>query len=186
MARKQAPVRVRDSEPQANPFELAATVADSIQLVDVAVVECRGGAILDPGHPESSGRLALPEVGFRLAEGRVLQIRQHFRASVPPNPKRKKGPGLEIECILQLDYELTIDPTTISESNFEAFAQINGLFNAWPYWREFAQNLAARMGHPGFVVPVFRFQDLPAILGESGRGTPPGTTARKKRKSDTA
>ncbi|MBU4232572.1 MAG: hypothetical protein L6277_02245 [Desulfobacterales bacterium] len=31
---------------------------------------------------------------------------------------------------------------------------INPIFNAWPYWREFVQNMSARMGFPALTVPL--------------------------------
>jgi hypothetical protein len=37
-----------------------------------------------------------------------------------------------------------------------AFATINEVFNAWPCWREYVQNVVARMGLPSITVPVFR------------------------------
>jgi len=37
-----------------------------------------------------------------------------------------------------------------------AFARTNGIYNAWPYWREFVQNMIARMNLPPLVIPVFR------------------------------
>jgi hypothetical protein len=50
----------------------------------------------------------------------------------------------------------------VSDVNLEAFSLTNGIFNAWPYWREFVQNTVARMGIQGSItVPVFRIGDNP-------------------------
>lgn len=35
------------------------------------------------------------------------------------------------------------------------FAELNGTYNVWPYWRELVQTFAARAGMGGLVVPVF-------------------------------
>ena len=63
---------------------------------------------------------------------------------------------MSIECSFLLTYSAP-SVGDLTPGNLEAFAQINGIFNAWPYWREFVQNMAARMGLPQLVIPVFRF-----------------------------
>ena len=45
----------------------------------------------------------------------------------------------------------------IDERNIIAFATTNGIYNAWPYWREFLQNTTTRMGFPPVIAPPFRF-----------------------------
>ena len=42
---------------------------------------------------------------------------------------------------------------------FKAFAEMNGVYNAWPYWREFVQNATVRMGLPALTIPVFRISE---------------------------
>ena len=36
------------------------------------------------------------------------------------------------------------------------FAELNGTYNAWPYWRELVQNMTVRAGMSGITVPVFK------------------------------
>ena len=36
----------------------------------------------------------------------------------------------------------------------EYFMTINPISNAWPYWREFVQNMSSRMGFPALTVPL--------------------------------
>lgn len=36
------------------------------------------------------------------------------------------------------------------------FAELNGTYNVWPYWRELVQTFAARAGMGSLVVPVFK------------------------------
>ena len=50
----------------------------------------------------------------------------------------------------------------INDEHLHAFSATNGVFNAWPYWREFVQNTTARMGLPTpVIVPVFRLGENP-------------------------
>ena len=68
----------------------------------------------------------------------------------------KGDPIILIDCTLVLEYEAKA-VGDLPAANLRAFAETNGVFNAWPYWREFAQSMAARMGIPRLVIPVFRF-----------------------------
>jgi hypothetical protein len=65
------------------------------------------------------------------------------------------GPGVELTCVLDLRYTLPEGFESTPEER-QAFADLNGVFNAWPYFREFVQSATVRMGLPAFVVPVLR------------------------------
>lgn len=41
------------------------------------------------------------------------------------------------------------------------FANVNGVFNCWPYWREFVQNITPRMGLPSLIVPLLKIPKKP-------------------------
>lgn len=56
---------------------------------------------------------------------------------------KAQPPALAIDATLNLHYALSEERTA---DEAEAFAQVNGVFNAWPYWREIVQSTAARMG----------------------------------------
>lgn len=65
------------------------------------------------------------------------------------------SPGLAIRAAFALDYELP-PAAGFEESRLRAFAMTNGVYNAWPYWREYVQSTTTRMGLPPIIVPVFR------------------------------
>ena len=44
----------------------------------------------------------------------------------------------------------------LTDDGIKEFANLNGVFNAWPYWREFIQNTIARMNLPPLTIPVYR------------------------------
>jgi len=62
---------------------------------------------------------------------------------------------LLIRAVFLLVYEID-DFEGIDKAGFQVFADLNGIYNAWPYWREIVQNTIARMGLPTLVIPVFR------------------------------
>jgi hypothetical protein len=48
------------------------------------------------------------------------------------------------------------DTNGIEGEDIKAFAEVNSIFNSWPYLREFIQSTALRMGFPGLVVHLFK------------------------------
>ncbi len=71
--------------------------------------------------------------------------------------KSQDGPAqvLSLEASYLLTYSLH-SGVDLDESCYKHFAEVNGPYNAWPYWRELVQSVTGRVGLPGFVVPVFR------------------------------
>lgn len=44
----------------------------------------------------------------------------------------------------------------IEDVCYEYFAEVNGPYNCWPYWRELVQTATGRVGLAGVTVPVYR------------------------------
>lgn len=65
------------------------------------------------------------------------------------------APVLELEATYQLVYTLK-KANTYPEDALQFFAEINGTYNVWPYWRELAMTVSGRVGIPAVVVQVFR------------------------------
>lgn len=64
-------------------------------------------------------------------------------------------PSLLIEAQYRILYTRPSDYNATAEE-IEEFAQKNGVFNAWPYWRELTHSLYGRMELPLPPIPVFR------------------------------
>ena len=64
-------------------------------------------------------------------------------------------PVVNVSASFLLMYEMR-DIEGFTDDHYEQFAKMNGVFNAWPYWREYVQNVTVRMGLPALTVPVFR------------------------------
>lgn len=61
---------------------------------------------------------------------------------------------MSMDAAYALVYELRPD-AEIEDHCFEYFAEVNGPYNAWPYWRELVQTATGRTGMAGVTVPVF-------------------------------
>lgn len=76
-------------------------------------------------------------------------------------PEEAKPPDkqVEIKATLELVYD-SPDAGKFNQDALDWFGRANGVYNGWPYWREFVQNATTRMGLPPLVIPTFR---LPKI-----------------------
>lgn len=63
---------------------------------------------------------------------------------------------LSVELVLQYELRTEAPPDDLRELLFDAFAGLNGVYNAYPYLREHVQSTIGRMGLPPLVIPVFR------------------------------
>jgi hypothetical protein len=58
---------------------------------------------------------------------------------------------------------------------------INPISDAWPYWREFVQNMSSRMGFPALTVPLLEIRPKKAATKEAkGQPAKKESTRRKK------
>jgi hypothetical protein len=63
----------------------------------------------------------------------------------------------EVSATFALRYAVPADVlAALTEDDVRDFADMNGLYNAWPYWRELLQSTTGRIGLHGVVAPVFR------------------------------
>ena len=72
-----------------------------------------------------------------------------------------KAPVFSVECVYELCYRLKEDYKPQADE-IEAFKNGNAVFNCWPYFREFFQNLTARMGQTPPPLPLLRIVPKPA------------------------
>lgn len=69
---------------------------------------------------------------------------------------------MNIEAVYVASYTVAgIDGLT--REHIDAFGDINGTYNVWPYWREFVQSSTMRMGLAPLTLPVHRPADQRAL-----------------------
>ena len=74
--------------------------------------------------------------------------------------QKKENAYLEIEATFLLLYHIQ-NIEGLDDNAFRSFAEFNGTYNAWPYWREFVQSITSRMQLPPLTIPVFRIVSPP-------------------------
>jgi len=109
------------------------------------------------GFPPQKG----PAVDVRHSADATLQFGTNVRALVrfalDATEARAKRPRrvFWLKASFELVYKVPPTPEPSPEA-LRAFSQTNAVFNAWPYWREFVQNMTARMNLPPLTLPLFR------------------------------
>ncbi len=137
----------------------AVLVADRVALRDVRVV--KSGCLLKPSGIKGPYKINLnQEVDIQInREKKTVVVLPSFKLFAYVIEDIRKDPDFEISAVFALTY--TIDKfDDLDKEDFKAFGYANGIYNAWPYWREFTQNMTSRMGVPPLTIPVFRLSSL--------------------------
>jgi preprotein translocase subunit SecB len=82
-----------------------------------------------------------------------------------------------IKATIELAYSLTAE---FEENELDCFARVNGIYHAWPYWREFVQNSTTRAGLPPLTLHPIQAGEALVMAG-----FPPATNEKKKAKANT-
>lgn len=174
MAKRKVKTKVSKSKEK---FDAGLLVSDRVQLKDIRLVSSKCDQI--PGA--TSGKKTFDinystEVQVDRKSGYVVVIAKfHFEAFIE---SKTSQPVILIDASFLLSYKIE-NFEGLTQKGFERFANLNGIYNSWPYWREFVQNTIVRMGLPSLSIPVFRIVE-PLDKKTIGR-----KTAKKKVKSKT-
>ncbi|WP_169981208.1 hypothetical protein [Tautonia rosea] len=153
MSEEQVPVSV----PSTDPFALAIPVSRQVQIRNIILSESasrrtsKAAAILDDFSPTIQ-IAQVHHVADREAKSLIVVVPLKL---IVEEDGDKPIEHVRISATFILFYRVD-SYEGIEEENLEAFASMNGVFNAWPYWREYVQSMAVRMGLPPIVVPVHR------------------------------
>jgi len=133
-------------------------VANSVQLQDVRLIDSTSHVEPEAIKGKKSYEIERSAKVETSGESPLIMVFARFRLHAPSEEDPKKS-VLDIGASFLLVYKGE-DVKGFDKETLEEFADINGLFNAWPYWREFVQNVTTRMGLPPLTVPVLRVGTL--------------------------
>ena len=150
-------------------------VADRVQIRDVRLIHCNcDQKPAAATNKKSYGITTSTDVQLDRDKGFIVVVAKfHFEASVG---KESQQPVLTMDASFVVTYQID-SFEGLTQEGFKQFANLNGIYNAWPYWREFVQNMIGRMGLPPLTIPVFRIVETSPVP-RTGR-KPKKTKARK-------
>ena len=151
------------SEQKKDPFELAVQVAERVEILNVLLASCEGKRT--PSFKFKGEAFVLSTGVKKLNFGKNATLERLFISPTFTLSLSDDDSELEPQLAISAKFVLVYSIKSfegIDEENIRAFAAINGVFNAWPYWREFVQSTTARMGLPKpITIPVYRLGENP-------------------------
>jgi len=140
-------------------IQLARQVARHVQLKYVTMKSAHIESALPPDQPVSEPvsinqqhRCSFDEK--LLDDRRDIHVTTEFRLQASKNAS-EKSELVKLEVTFVLVYTLPLD-AKYEPHCVQHFAELNGVYNAWPYWREIVQSATGRVGLGGIMVPVYR------------------------------
>lgn len=92
---------------------------------------------------------------------------QFSLVSLTPDSTAKRPECVRVRMKLSLAYELNDDgDSEIAPDDVEAFGRINGLYNSWPYIREFVSSATARLQLPPLFLPLLTIAAAVDLVGD--------------------
>lgn len=145
-----------DKKTKTIDFQRVVKVADRIDLQAVRLIQ--SDCLLRATGLRGPYELALDQsVEVRVdSDRKSMAVIPSFKVDAFVKDVKKEEPDFKISASFVLNYKIE-NSEGLSDEDFQAFGDVNGIFNAWPYWREFVQNTTVRMGLPPLTIPVFRF-----------------------------
>jgi len=80
--------------------------------------------------------------------------------SKPPEDLSSLNIYAYVKATFELAYKMP-ENFPVEPKDLQTFANLNGIFNVWPYFREFIQSTFAKMSFPLVVVPLMRIGPPP-------------------------
>jgi hypothetical protein len=142
------------TQQKSSQLKMVGQIAPHVEIVDVRLVRTIGRIWKDwspKGHPKIN--LAITHKSRCRQEKSTLLAEVTFKlvGSVADDPTKKV---VSLSADFELGYNLSRE-VDLTPRQLSAFANLNVLYNAWPYWREFVQNMAG-----GWVCHAWLFRSL--------------------------
>lgn len=157
------------------PFELMAKVARVVPHIRLEGIQMmRFSAAANLPKDKKPFTIHMQRQVKTKRDGKALAIRIDWRLNLLPEdvqPGNASQPGIFIESSHHLSYTLQNDAITADE--IRAFAQVNAVMNAWPYWREFVQSTTSRLGLPPLTLPLITSSQLISDLEDNAPESAP-------------
>lgn len=135
-------------------MQLVAVIANKSQIQNIVV---KSGSF----RREFTEKELPTHVDYRVSvenafdkEKKTISVQISFiaLAKYTPSDEDEKAP-ITIAADFVLSYVLD-SIEGVQTEHVDAFAGINGVYNAWPYWREYVQSTSVRLGLPALTLPL--------------------------------
>ncbi len=133
---------------------LGLKISDNVQIKDVAIIESSFKQTPNAHIGNKSVEIDNTANVELDTDNNVIFVIADF--NLKAFVKNISEPVVLIHASFLLCYDFKDEFEKYPDEAYKAFAEMNGVFNAWPYWREYVQNATVRMGLSALTIPVFR------------------------------
>lgn len=147
-----------DIEKKISDFKSLSKVANKVELQNIFLIYSEVRRSLDADYEFN-------KVGAEIASGGTLyeDHKAHFIAKVQFSLKGKPEGTEDDNEIVSIVNEYIVrysvaDRKGLTKKDIKAFCNINAVYNAWPYWREYVQSMTNRMDIPTLIMPLLKFR----------------------------
>lgn len=165
-------------------MDLAALVSARVERVEIALIESVAKRGVRRDNPSLKAGITMNVHTEANIEERVVRVRPHFTL-IAKYADADDDELLRMAATFLLEYSLS-SFAGLKKPNFDAFGELNGVYNVWPYLREFVQSTTVRMGLPGLTIPVYRPMPGSASVSRSGPKGSRGTKGSKRTRKASA
>lgn len=145
-------------------------IVSAVQIQDVRLREASYRSLFAPGELAEACKAKSAHdasVDRELDQNGNFRVLASFQLEVHADDDEG---ALQAEAIAEFELSYRVpEREAFSSEELDAFGQVNAVFNAWPYWREFVQSAFARMSLPNMIVPLFRVPRPSPQNGDAGQ-----------------
>ncbi len=164
-------------KPTPSLMDLAAPVSERIEILEILLVDSKAKRTAARDHLPAKITLNVDTQTSVEKKAKIITVSARFAMSA--EYEGAEDELLRIEARFDLRYRVPSFEGLL-KANYDAFGEVNGVYNAWPYWREYVQSTTVRMGLPAPPVPVLRPQQIAALVKEAAVREKQPAGGRKK------
>jgi len=84
---------------------------------------------------------------------------------------------LRVDADFILEYAVDKSALDVADKCGNAFGKMTGIYNAWPYWREYVQTTVSRFGLPPLTLPLVTATSMLAYYAEKEKADMPAVVS---------
>lgn len=167
---------------------LATKLLQRADLRDVRLFSCSASHNLAPPKPFKKINVAIQATAVVDKNEAAPRLLVRVRFDIVATPAEVESQSLKLNFEFQLKYHFEPPAPLGNADMVHGFTKWIGLNNAWPYAREFVQQMTSRMGLHPLKLPLYKPEEHEVRVideaSESPSLSPPQSKRRRKKKRD--
>ncbi len=150
------------------------------ELNEIRFVDCRFSYLQADENSTTELSIGVVDQLVQLEGTRLLSsMRFEMLGPSPFNEEPKKRVSISAKLIIEYERPNDRGDATVATEDAQAFGRVNGIYNAWPYIREYVQSCLLRLGLPPFELPLLRAPAAAQLAGFVNASNQPLATEPK-------